>query len=85
MIQALSSRQLRGKISVTASKSDAQRAILAAALANGQSSIIGVGVSDDVKAMLQAIEQLGASVTIQNDLVSIQGIAVMNRDWELAY
>ena len=80
MIQALSSRQLRGKITVPASKSDAQRAILAAALANGQSSIIGVGVSDDVKAMFQAIEKLGASVTIQNDLVSIQGIAVMDSE-----
>lgn len=78
MIQALSSRQLRGKITVPASKSDAQRAILAAALANGQSTIIGVGESDDVKAMLQAIEQLGASVIIQNDLVAIQGITAID-------
>lgn len=80
MIQTLSSRKLRGKITVPASKSDAQRAILAAALANGTSKVIGVGESDDVKAMLQAIEQLGAMVTIQDDCVIIQGIAVLESE-----
>lgn len=80
MIQALSSRQLSGKITIPASKSDAQRAILAAALANGHSTIIGVGASDDVKAMLQAIEQLGATITIQNDLVAIQGIMALDSE-----
>ena len=78
MQQVVSPCDLKGKITVPASKSDAQRAILAAALANGHSTIIGVGESDDVKAMLQALEQLGASVTIQNDLVSIEGITALD-------
>lgn len=78
MIQVLSSRQLKGKITIPASKSDAQRAILAAALADGQSTIIGVGASDDVQRMLQAIQQLGATVTFKNNHVVIQGITKLN-------
>lgn len=68
--------QLRsGVIAIPASKSDAQRAYLAAALANGKSVITGWGKSSDEKAMLAAITELGAVVTqtAENELI-ITGI-----------
>jgi 3-phosphoshikimate 1-carboxyvinyltransferase len=52
-----------GKITVPASKSDAQRAYLAAALADGTSVLTGAGNSDDEQAMLAAIRRLGAEIT----------------------
>jgi 3-phosphoshikimate 1-carboxyvinyltransferase len=53
---------VKGKIVVPASKSDAQRAIIAASLANGLSTISNCGASDDVLHVLKAIELLGAKV-----------------------
>ena len=68
--------QLRsGVIAIPASKSDAQRAYLAAALANGKSVITGWGKSSDEKAMLAAITELGAVVTqTAEDELIITGI-----------
>lgn len=57
------SRAYKGKIAIPASKSDAQRAILLAALANGRSSLINIGKSADELAMLTAVEKLGATVS----------------------
>ncbi|MDP4798031.1 MAG: hypothetical protein NWR50_04135, partial [Crocinitomicaceae bacterium] len=51
---------LKGKIVVPASKSDAQRAIIAASLAIGSSKVTNCGMSEDVKHVLKVIEQLGA-------------------------
>jgi len=56
-----------GVIAIPASKSDAQRAYLAAALANGKSVITGWGKSSDEQAMLTAITTLGATITISNE------------------
>jgi len=53
---------VKGKIVVPASKSDAQRAIIAASLANGTSKISNCGTSDDVLHVIKAIELLGAKV-----------------------
>jgi 3-phosphoshikimate 1-carboxyvinyltransferase len=51
---------LKGKIAIPASKSDAQRAIIAASLAIGSSKVTNCGMSEDVKHVLKVIEQLGA-------------------------
>lgn len=64
MMQVVAPSKLSGNVCVPASKSDAQRAILAAALAKGTSELIGIGPSDDEQAMLKAIEQLGARITV---------------------
>lgn len=67
--------KLFGRIHVPASKSDAQRAILAAALANGTSKIYGIGESEDVNAMLHNIECLGAKIQrIGNDVIVEGGV-----------
>ena len=65
----------KGVISVPPSKSDAQRALLCAALAKGESDIYSVGNSQDEQAMLQAIIDLGACVTPhENGNYTIVGI-----------
>jgi 3-phosphoshikimate 1-carboxyvinyltransferase len=53
---------VNGKIVVPASKSDAQRAIIAASLAIGNSKISNCGTSEDVLHVLKACELLGAKV-----------------------
>jgi 3-phosphoshikimate 1-carboxyvinyltransferase len=55
---------LKGKIVVPASKSDAQRAIIAASLAIGKSTVENCGMSEDVKHVLKVVEQLGAKIEI---------------------
>lgn len=52
----------RGAIQIPPSKSDSQRAILCAALANGKSILKNIGSSHDEMAMLQTIQILGAKV-----------------------
>lgn len=55
---------IRGKIVVPASKSDAQRAIIAASLANGKSKISNCGTSDDVLHVIKACQLLGAQIEL---------------------
>lgn len=56
-----------GIISIPSSKSDGQRAILAAALSKGISTIYNLGHSDDELAMLAAVQQLGATAQQETD------------------
>ncbi|MFN5634569.1 MAG: 3-phosphoshikimate 1-carboxyvinyltransferase [Flavobacteriia bacterium] len=74
----------KGVISVPPSKSDTQRALLCAALAKGESVIDKVGNSQDEQAMLQAIVDLGASVTPQgNGKYTIVGIQAFPKNVEI--
>ena len=54
--------KLFGRLVVPPSKSDAQRAILAASLAKGTSQIYNIGSSDDERAMLRNIQALGTTL-----------------------
>lgn len=64
-----------GTIQISPSKSDSQRALLAAALAKGVSTLQNVGKSADELKMLEVIQQLGAVVSSEkNNTLSIQGI-----------
>jgi 3-phosphoshikimate 1-carboxyvinyltransferase len=74
MIRRIEPKRLSGFISVPPSKSDAQRAFLAAALANGSSRITGYGTSDDELAMLRSIQQMGATVREKDSVLEITGI-----------
>lgn len=53
---------IKGVIQIASSKSDAQRALLAAALSKGTSMIYNVGNSADETAMIEVIQQLGATI-----------------------
>jgi 3-phosphoshikimate 1-carboxyvinyltransferase len=64
-----------GTISIPSSKSDGQRALLAAALAKGESILHNVGDSHDEMSMLETIQTLGATISQKkSNTISIQGI-----------
>lgn len=62
-----------GNILIPTSKSDSQRAILAAGLAKGKSILNNIGSSADELNMLQNIREIGADVSQKDNSVSIQG------------
>jgi len=64
----------RNALKMPASKSFAQRAIIAAALADGTSHLSGYTSCNDSEAALKLAERLGAAVTRKGDTVSITGI-----------
>jgi 3-phosphoshikimate 1-carboxyvinyltransferase len=65
-----------GVINVPASKSDAQRAILVAALVPDTSRVYNYGSSDDVKAMISCIQELGAICSLSEDFIEIRGLNI---------
>lgn len=64
---------IEGRISANASKSAMQRAVAAAALANGKSIIYNPGKSNDCIAALDVAAKLGASVKYLQDRIEITG------------
>lgn len=64
----------RGVIKIPASKSFAQRAIVAAALAEGESLLHGYTPCGDNESALGAVRSLGAEVSVENGDVRIKGI-----------
>lgn len=64
---------LGGEIRVPPSKSLCHRAIIAAALAQGQSIISNVILSEDIMATIKGVQSLGAKVTFQQDKLIING------------
>lgn len=75
MIQEIHPAILKGEISIPPSKSDSQRAILCAGLADGKSVLQNCGESDDELNMLNTITDLGAKVQrIDSNSIEIWGI-----------
>jgi 3-phosphoshikimate 1-carboxyvinyltransferase len=64
----------KGMVVVPPSKSMAHRAILAAALSDGESRISNVAASEDIEATLSAVARLGARVEQRDDEVIIYGV-----------
>lgn len=62
-----------GIITAPPSKSMAHRYLICAALSDGISEIHNIAFSEDIKATLQCIEQLGASAKIENNTVFVNG------------
>lgn len=65
--------RLGGTAQVPPSKSAANRAVLCAGLATGTSRIENIDYSADIRAMLGAIQQLGAKVVEEEHAVTITG------------
>ena len=75
MKQRISSCELSGSVDIPSSKSDGQRAILAAGLSKGTTILHRIGASDDEQAMLRNILQLGAEKkSVALDITRIKGI-----------
>lgn len=67
--------KLVGQIDIPSSKSDSQRAILAASLSPGRSTLHNVGNSSDELNMLRIVQQMGAKVVqSENKTIQINGI-----------
>lgn len=65
---------LRGVIEASPSKSHTLRAILFASLAKGKSTINHYLLSPDAHAMIEACRQLGATITITNEVITVEGV-----------
>lgn len=68
---------LKGDVKIPPSKSLCHRAIIAAALSQGQSTINNVVLSEDILATIGGVRALGASVTIHQDTLIIEGGTLM--------
>ncbi len=64
---------LHGVIEASPSKSHTLRAILFASLAKGKSTISHYLLSPDAQAMIEACRQLGAAITVTDELITIEG------------
>lgn len=71
MIAIVKSSKISGIIQAPASKSSMQRALAAALLTKGTSSINNPGNSNDDKAAIEIIKKLGAEVEFQNNKLKI--------------
>ena len=65
---------LRGAITPPPSKSQAHRLIIAAALAEGESVISNVALSQDIEATLGCMRALGAQTAMEGDTLTVRGI-----------
>jgi len=60
-------------VQLPGSKSLTNRALIVAALADGESTLHGVGLSDDTRAMIGALELLGIACAIDGTTVTVAG------------
>lgn len=62
----------KGSITAPPSKSMAHRLMICAALADGRSSINNIDLSEDIKATIDCISQLGCRTEIENNSITIE-------------
>lgn len=68
-------KKLRGRVEVPPSKSVAHRMIIAAALAEGTSTISNLSPSVDILSTIDCMRALGAEISFEADTAVIKGIA----------
>ncbi len=67
--------KLNGHVDIPSSKSYSHRYVIAAALADGISEISGVTASKDIDVTCAAMERLGAKISAENGVYTINGIS----------
>lgn len=67
---------LQGTVTIPPSKSDAHRAVICAALSRGVSKIAPIELSEDITATLRAVETLGVSVRLEENVLTVDGSAL---------
>ncbi len=65
--------KLQGSVRVPASKSLCHRAVICAGLAHGVSILKGATLSDDIKASMEGMRQLGAELQADGDTLTVNG------------
>ena len=71
--------ELRGELRAQPSKNYTTRYLLAAALADGESRVVGVATSEDAEAMLRCLEDWGAGVELVGGDAVIRGFGAAPR------
>ena len=64
----------KGTLKIPPSKSMSHRAIIAASLANGKSTISNIAFSEDILTTIEGMKNLGATITCFNDAIEVEGI-----------
>ena len=67
---------VRGDIAVPGDKSISHRALLLAAIADGESRIDGFGASEDTLSTAAAVRALGAEVSVEGERVRVGGVGL---------
>ena len=67
---------VRGDIAVPGDKSISHRALLLAAIADGESEIDGFGASEDTLSTAAALRALGADVSVEGERVRVGGVGL---------
>ncbi|MBE7036582.1 MAG: 3-phosphoshikimate 1-carboxyvinyltransferase [Ruminococcaceae bacterium] len=80
MEQIIIPKHLRGTVTVPPSKSQAHRAVIAAALANGQSTVSNLAWSDDIQATIGAMKALGAHIITGENSLTVRGATPNTED-----
>lgn len=74
MTLTITPTKLKGTVTPPPSKSQAHRLLIAAALAEGESVISNVAFSQDIRATLDCLTELGAEFTCEGDAVTVRGM-----------
>ena len=74
MTLTITPAKLAGRVTPPPSKSQAHRALIAAALASGESTISNVALSQDISATLTCLTELGAEISQVGDVVTVRGM-----------
>lgn len=69
-----------GTVNIPPSKSDVHRAIICAALSKGKCTISPVALSNDIKATIGVIEDMGGTAKIDGDTLTIDGTNIFSAD-----
>jgi 3-phosphoshikimate 1-carboxyvinyltransferase len=67
---------VRGDLAVPGDKSISHRALLLAAIADGESEIDGFGASEDTLSTAAVVRALGAGVSVEGERVSVGGVGL---------
>jgi 3-phosphoshikimate 1-carboxyvinyltransferase len=74
MIVTIKPAVLRGSITPPPSKSFAHRALIAAALSQGESKIKNIELSEDISATINCLKAIGADIKIEGSTAIVKGI-----------
>lgn len=72
-IEVKNNSTLQGKVNIPSSKSIGHRALICAALAEGNSVIKNINISKDIKATSGILEALGATISISDKEIHVKG------------
>ncbi len=69
-----------GTVNIPPSKSDVHRAVICAALSHGKCKISPVALSNDIRATIGVIEDLGCTASVEGDTLIVDGSNIFKTD-----